>query len=55
MLLFGSGYIPQNAISNLELQWSYWALHKELVLPSALTLRNIGWSEYELTVDGIKK
>jgi hypothetical protein len=25
------------------------------VLPSALTLRNIGWSEYELTVDGIKK
>jgi hypothetical protein len=55
MLGFVSPHIPWNAISNLELQWSYKALRDDLVLPSATTLSNICQREYALTVDAIKK
>jgi len=55
MLGFVSAHIPWNAISNLELQWSYRAFHDDLVLPSATTLSNICQREYALTVDAIKK
>jgi len=55
MLEFLSAHIPWNAISNLELPWSYKALCDDLVLPSAMTLSNICWREYALTMDAIKK
>jgi len=55
MLGFVSAHNPWNAISNLELQWSYKALHDDLVLPSATTLSNICRREYALTVDAIQK
>ena len=55
MLGFVSAHIPWNAISNLELRWSYQALRDDLVLPSATTLNNICRREYALTVDAIKK
>jgi len=52
---FVSAYIPWNAISTLEQQWSYNALSRDFVLPSAMTLSNICRREYALTVDAIKK
>jgi len=55
MLGFVLAHIPWNAISNLELRWSYKALRDDLLLPSATTLSNICWREYALTVDAIKK
>jgi hypothetical protein len=55
MLGFVSAHIPWNAISNLELRWSYKALRDDQVLPSATTLSNICRREYALTVDAIKK
>jgi len=55
MLGFVSAHIPWNAISNLELRWSYKALRNDLVLPSATALSNICRREYALTVDAIKK
>ena len=55
MLGFVSADTPWNAISNLELRRSYQALRDDLVLPSALTLSNIGRREYALTVDAIKE
>jgi len=55
MLEFVSAHIPLNAISNLELRRSYEALRDDLVLPSAMTLSNICWREYALTVEAIKK
>jgi len=55
MLGFVSAHIPWNAISNLELRWSYKALRDDLVLPSATTLSTICRREYALTVDAIKK
>jgi hypothetical protein len=55
VLGFVLAHIPWNAISNLELRWSYNTLRSELVLPSASTLRNICRREYTLTVDAIKK
>jgi len=55
MLGFVSAHIPWNAISHLELRWSYNALRSELVLLSASTLSNICQREYSLTVDAIEK
>jgi len=55
MLGFVYAHIPWNAISNLELRWSYNALHDKLVLPSGMTLSNICRRGYALTVDAIKK
>jgi chaperone required for assembly of F1-ATPase len=55
MLGFVLPHIPWNAISNLELQWSYKALRDDLLLPSATTLSTICRREYALTVDAIKK
>jgi len=55
MLGFVSAHIPWDAVSNLQLRWSYNALRSELVLPSASTLSNICRREYTLTVDAIKK
>jgi hypothetical protein len=55
MLQFLSAHSPWNAISNLELQWSYKALHDDLVLPSAMTLSKICQREYALTMHAIKK
>jgi len=55
MLGFVSAHIPYNVISNLELQQSYNALRNELVLLSVITMSNICWREYALTVDAIKK
>jgi hypothetical protein len=55
MLGFVSAHIPWNAISNLELRWSYTALRDDRVLLSATTLSNICRGEYALTVDAIKK
>jgi hypothetical protein len=55
MLGFVLAHILWNAISNLEQQQSYKGLHDDLVLPSAITLSNICWREYALTVDAIKK
>jgi len=55
MLGFVSSYIPWNAISNHELRWSYKALRDNLVPLSAMTLSNICWREYALTVDATKK
>jgi len=55
MLGFVSAHIPWNAISNLELRWSYKALRDDLVLRSATTLNNICRRECALTVDAIKK
>jgi len=54
MLGFVSAHLPWNAISNLELQRSYNALHSDHVLPSASTLSNICRREYPLTVDAIQ-
>jgi len=54
MLDFVWAHIPLNAISNLELQWSFNALRSELVLLSASTLSNIRRREYTVTVDAIK-
>ena len=48
MLGFVSAHIPLNAISNLELWWSYKALGHDPVLPSATTLSNICRREYAL-------
>jgi len=55
MLGFVLAHIPWNAISNLELQWSYVALLDDLALLSATTLSNICSREYALTVDAIQK
>jgi len=55
MLGFVSAHIPWNAISNLELQWSYKALRNDLVVLSATTLSDMFRREYALTVDAIKK
>jgi len=55
MLAFVSAHIPWHAISNLELQRLYKALHDDLVLLSATTVSNICRGEYALTVDAIKK
>jgi hypothetical protein len=55
MLGFISAQIPWNAISNLELWWSYKAFRDDLVLPSARTHSNIYRREYALTVDSIKQ
>jgi len=55
MLGFVSAHSRWNAISNLELQWSYKALRDDIVLPSATTLNNICRWEYAVTVDAIKK
>jgi len=55
MLGFVSAHIPSNAISNEELPRSCKALRRELVLPSATTLKTICRREYALTVDAIKK
>jgi len=55
MIICVSAHIPWNAISNLELRWSYNALRSELVLLSASTLSNICRREYTLTVDEIMK
>jgi len=52
---FVSAHIPWHAISIIELQRSYKALHDDLVLPSATTLSNICRRNYALTVDAIKK
>jgi hypothetical protein len=48
-------HIPENAISNLNLRWSYKALCNNLVLLSPRTLGNICRRDYALTVDVIKK
>jgi hypothetical protein len=50
-----SAHIPWNSISNLELRRSYKALHNDLALLSASTIRKICPREYALTVDAIKK
>jgi len=50
-----SAHIPWNTISNLELRRSCKALRDDLVLPSATTLSNICQSQYEQSVDAIKK
>jgi len=55
MLGFVSAHIPSNTLSNLELRWSYKALHDDLVLPSATTLICICRKEYALTVDEIEE
>ena len=55
MLGFVSAHIPWNAISNLELVWSYKMLLDELLLPSTTTLSNICRREYALGVDAIRK
>jgi two-component SAPR family response regulator len=55
MLGFVSAHIPLNALSNLELQQSYMALHDDSVLPSADTLNEVCCREYALTVDAMKK
>jgi len=55
MLVFVSAHIPWNALSNLELQWSYMVLRDDSVVTSATTLSNICRREYALTVDTIKK
>jgi len=55
MLGFISAHIPWNAISNLELRWSYKALPDDLVLTSATTLSKICRREYALTADATKK
>jgi len=55
LLGFVSAHIAWNAISNLELPHSYIALCDDLVLPSAMTLSNIGQRKYALTVNAIKK
>jgi len=52
---FVSAHIPWNALSNLELRWSYGVLRSKLVLPPATTLGVIWWREYALTVDAIKE
>jgi len=54
MLGFILAHIPWNAISNLELRWSYNVLRSELVPPSASTLSNICQREYSLSVHAIK-
>ena len=54
MLGFVCTNIAWNAISNLELRWSYKALQDYIVLPSPTTLSNISWREYALTVEAIK-
>ena len=51
MLGFVSAHMSWNAISHLELRWSYKALRDDLVPPSATTLRNIGRRVYALTTD----
>jgi len=55
MLGFVSAHIPWNAVSNLELQWSYKALRNDLVLLSTTSLSNISRRENALTLDAIKK
>ena len=55
MVGFVSAHIRRNAISNLELQQSYKALHNDLVLPSTMTRCNICRRECALTVDAFKK
>jgi hypothetical protein len=54
MLGFVSAHIPWNAITNLELRRTFYALRYNLILPSASTLSNICRSEYSLTIDAIK-
>jgi len=55
MLVFVSGHIPWNYMSNLKLRWSDTALRDESVQLSAMTLGNICQREYALTVDEIRK
>jgi hypothetical protein len=55
MLGVVSAHFPRNAISNLELPWSYKASRDDQVLLSTTTHNNICRSEYALTVDAIKK
>jgi len=55
ILGFFSSQIPCNAISNLQLRWSYKALRDDLLRPSATTLSNICCREYAVTMDAIKK
>jgi len=55
ILGFVSAHIPRNTVSTLKLRWSYTALWKDVVLPSATTLSNIRSRESALTVDAIIK
>lgn len=55
LLGFALAHIPWNAISSLEPSLSYRALWSVLEVPSTMTLSNICWWEYALTVGGIKK
>jgi len=55
MLEFVSAHNLWNAISNRELRQSYEASSDDLVLPSAMTVSDICWWEYALTVVAIKK
>jgi hypothetical protein len=55
MIGFLLSHIASNAISNLELEWSYKSLRSKLVLPLATTLSNTGQRESALRVDAIKK
>jgi hypothetical protein len=55
MLGFISAHSPWDTKSTLQLRQLYKALCDELVLLSAMTLNNICWRVYALTVDAIKK
>jgi len=55
MIGFVLAHIPWNAITNLELKWSYNALWSELVLTAASMLSNICSRDDTLTVDAIEK
>jgi len=50
-----SAHNPWNAISNLELRWSYKALESDVPLYSDSTHSNIHRREFALTMDAIKK
>jgi len=52
---FVSAHNAWTAVSKLELQRSYKALHDDLVLLSTTTLCNICCREYALTLDAIEK
>jgi len=55
MLRFVLACIPGNAISYLELWWSYHEMRSDLVLLLVTTLSNICWRQYAMTVNAIKK
>jgi len=55
MLGLVSAHIALNAISNIQLQQSYYALLRALALLSTCTLSNSYGREYSLTVDAIMK